>query len=532
MEYQKRSDQVIGDAIAMVRTQAIGMWRFRWLALAVAWVVCIVGWFAVYALPNVYAANARVYVDTENAIEDFLGGIATRTDVMNEVTVVVREIVSRPNLAEVARNTDLALRATTDLQFEELLTSLQRRISVVGNRDGIYSISFQDPDRQKALDVVDSLLTTFVEESLGADRTDSAQAQKFLRDQIADYEARLTSAEDRLAKFKRDNVALMPDQHGDYFSRLQSAESSLQLTESKLALAIERRTELERQIDGEAPVFGIMDPTGAGSSSGYSSAKIRDLELQLEELRLQYTDKHPRIGQILDTIELIKKQEREGRNSASTTSGPQNPLEMNPIYQNMRIQLSNVEVEIAALRAERSQYRQEVSTLRESVDTIPQVEAELNRLNRDYDVIKSKHQQLIQQLETANIGEDVSRSIDEIQFRVIDPPFSDNNPVGPNRPLFLTAVLIIAMGLAGALAFLMNQYKPTFIGNRSVSEVLGIPVLASVSLMQADEDIRHERRGRRALLAAVALLLISFTFATLYADRGASVVRQLTGGIS
>ena len=298
MQYRKRSDQVIGDVIAMVRTQAIGMWRFRWLAVVVAWCLCVTGWLSVYAMPDVYAANARVYVDTENAIEDFLGGIATRTDVMNEVTVVVREIVSRPNLAEVARNTDLALRATTDLQFEDLLTSLQKRISVSGNREGVYSISFEDPNRGKALAVVDSLLTTFVEESLGADRTDSAQAQKFLQDQINEYDERLTAAEDRLATFKRDNVALMPDQHGDYFSRLQATESALQLTESKLDLATERRAELQRQIDGEAPVFGIMDPTGAGNNSGYSSAKIRELELQLEELRLQYTDKHPRIGQI------------------------------------------------------------------------------------------------------------------------------------------------------------------------------------------------------------------------------------------
>ena len=170
--------------------------------------------------------------------------------------------------------------------------------------------------------------------------------------------------------------------------------------------------------------------------------------------------------------------------------------------------------------------------MRESVDTIPQVEAELNRLNRDYDVIKSKHQQLLQQLETANIGEDVSRSIDEVQFRIIDPPFADIKPVGPNRPLFMTAVLILAVGIAGALVFLMNQLKPTFIGNRSVTDVLGIPVLASVSLMLSDEQRQAERRGRRTLLAASVLLMISFTLATIYSEQGSSVIRQLTSGIS
>jgi polysaccharide chain length determinant protein (PEP-CTERM system associated) len=407
---------------------------------------------------------------------------------------------------------------------------LQQRIDVSGNREGVFSISFQDPDRSKALAVVDSLLTAFVEKSLGADRTDSAQAQQFLQEQIAEYDKRLTAAEDERAAFRRENVALMPDQQGDYFTRLQAAQSNLQVVEGKLNLAIERRTELQRQIQGEEPVFGIMG-AGADSPGGYSSAKIRELELQLEELRLQYTDKHPRIGQILDTIEMLKGQEaleREARASnAAERPLEQNPLDLNPVYQNMRIQLSNVDVEIAALRAERDQHRRDAATLRKSVDTIPQVEAELNRLNRDYDVVKAKHQQLLQQLEIANIGEDVSRSIDEVQFRIIDPPFSDSSPVGPNRPVLLTLVLILAVGAGAAMSFLMNQLNPTFIGNRSVTEVLGIPVLASVSLLQTDEQRDDERRGNRLLQVAAAMLLVSFLVVTLFSAKGSSLIRQI-----
>ena len=211
MQAEQRSQQVIHDILSLIRVQAVGMWRFRWLGIIVAWVVCVIGWVSVYTMPDVYAANARVYVDSQNAIEDFLGGIASPTDVMSQVTVVVREIVSRPNLAEVARNTDLALRARSDSEFEDLLTDLQSRISVAGSRDGIYSIGFEDTDRVKALAVVDSLLTAFVEKSLGADRTDSAQAQQFLQDQIREYDERLTAAENKLATFKRENVEIMPE---------------------------------------------------------------------------------------------------------------------------------------------------------------------------------------------------------------------------------------------------------------------------------------------------------------------------------
>ena len=167
MQPVTQSEHVIRDMLVLFESHARGMWRYRWRAAVVAWVVSIVGWFAVYTMPPVYEANARVYVDTENAIRPLLQGIATSSNVMNEVTIVTREMLSRPNLAEVARATDLDLRTGTQQQFESLLASLQKRILVTGNRDNIFSISFRDPDRTKAVSVVGSLVNTFVEKSLG-----------------------------------------------------------------------------------------------------------------------------------------------------------------------------------------------------------------------------------------------------------------------------------------------------------------------------------------------------------------------------
>ena len=317
MQAGAQGNQVVRELLTMVEAHIRGMWRYRWRAMIVAWALFIAGWIGVLLIPPVYEASARIYVDTENAITPLLRGIAPSMNVLNEVTIVTREMLSRPNLAEVARATDLDLRADDEGEFEDLLANLQRRIVVSGNRDNIYSIQFQDPSRQKAVAVVDSLVNAFVEQSLGANRTESSQAQSFLQEQINEYEARLTAAEDRLAKFKRDNVEFMPDQRGDYFARLQAAESTLEATRSRLSLAQERRSELMRQIEGEEPVFGIMSTEMTPSGGGYAGGKIRELENQLEELRLRYTDKHPRITQILETIELLENQQAEEQQGAA-----------------------------------------------------------------------------------------------------------------------------------------------------------------------------------------------------------------------
>jgi polysaccharide chain length determinant protein (PEP-CTERM system associated) len=529
-----QANQVVRELLEVVTAQARGMWRYRWRAVIVMWAVSIVGWFFVYSLPPVYEANARIYVDTENAIRPLLQGIASSSNVMSEVTVVTREMLSRPNLAEVARTTDLDLRVEGDAQFESLLASLQRRIQVVGGRDNIFSISFEDQDRAKAIAVVEALVNTFVEKSLGADRSESSKAQSFLQEQIDEYEARLTAAEDNLAQFKRENMAMMPGQRGDYFTRLQASESALDESRAALRLALERRDELLRQIEGEEPVFGIMGttPASSGAGGGFSSAKIRELESQLEELRLQYTDKHPRIGQILQTIELLKEQQADELAAASASGVSQttaSPLEQNPVYQNMRIQLTNTEVEIASLRADVNQQQRDVAELRTLVDTVPQVEAELGRLNRDYGVVKGKYEQLLEQLETANIGEDVEQSIDDVQFRIIDPPFSALEPSGPQRQLLLAGVLIVALGVGGALTFLLNQVHPVFFTSREISSGIGIPVLGTVGLFLSPSELSNRRSSHLRFFTAIGFLVVSFALVSLFSEQLSPLVRGLAG---
>lgn len=535
IEQGKPSARVVRDVLAELEAHARGMWRYRWRGLVVVWALSISGWLLVYAMPPIYEASARIYVDTENAIKPLLRGIGTTSNVMNEVTVVTRELLSRPNLAEVARATNLDLRAKTNEQFEGLLASLQKRIQVRGNRDNIFSISFQDPDRAKAVAVVESLVNTFIEKSLGADRSEASQARSFLEDQINEYESRLTVAEDRLARFKRDNVAYMPNQRGDYFARLQAVEAALAATQSRLRLSQERRAELIRQLEGEEPVFGIMPmQSGMSGASGFAAAKISELESQLEELRLQYTDKHPRIGQILETIEFLKKQQEEERAVVAASGVRGNPvaanlLDINPVYQNMRIQLTNTEVEIASLRTELRQQQQQVDEFRRLVDTVPQVEAELGRLNRDYDVVQAKYQQLVATLETANIGEDAEASMDGVQFRIIDPPFARSTPAGPKRHLFLVVVLVGAVGLGGALTFLLNQLYPVFFTTHAVSTVTGLPVLGSVSLLLSHEELQDKRKSHLRFTVAVGLLFVSFTLVFMFAEQLSPALRYVTG---
>jgi hypothetical protein len=53
-----------------------------------------------------------------------LQGLAVDTDVMNQVNMMSRVLMSRPNLEKVAQETDLALRASTPQDFQRMIDSL------------------------------------------------------------------------------------------------------------------------------------------------------------------------------------------------------------------------------------------------------------------------------------------------------------------------------------------------------------------------------------------------------------------------
>ena len=91
------------DVIARVLSLLRGAWRHRWPAVAVAWLVAGVGWFAVQLIPDQYSSRTQVYVDTESLLKPLLSGLAVNRDVMSQVGMMQAVMLGRPNLEKVAQ---------------------------------------------------------------------------------------------------------------------------------------------------------------------------------------------------------------------------------------------------------------------------------------------------------------------------------------------------------------------------------------------------------------------------------------------
>jgi polysaccharide chain length determinant protein (PEP-CTERM system associated) len=502
----------------LILEQIRGAWRFRRTAMAVAWAVCVLGWLVVLALPDTYLARARVYVDTRTRLSQVTQGIAVESNIASQAEEVRQALLGGPQLEKVAR---LAIpgfaTATPEAQLDMVLR-LRHRLEVEATNDhnfnehiqpaDLYTITYTDRSVDGARRVVDQLLRLFLANALGGSQEGSEQAQQFLTQQIAEYDKRLAAAEERLADFKREHAGLVPGSTGgDYFARLHAATDELDKDRVALMIAEQKRDELRRQLAGEMPVMGAA---GGAAGPTDTASVIHEMQARLDDLLLRFTDKHPDViaaRRQLEDLKARQKIELEAVRRGDQTAIAATGMAANPVYQGMKLQLSQIDVDIAADRQEVADQERKIAELRKLINIAPQVEAEYERLNRDYSVTHTQYQALVDRLSRARLS-DKADATGVVRFEVVDPPTVDPEPVAPKRTQLIFQVLAAGLAAGLGVAYLMHQLRPVFTSPRQLSEATQLPVLGSVSMTWVE---RHRASGRRALWAysfAAALLVL------------------------
>lgn len=519
------------DQLLQLLTYARGMWRYRWYGLILTWGVSIIGWGFVYTLPDKYQATARVQIESKSALDPLLKGLAVDTNMLAKVDLMTRIIVARQNLEKIIEDTDLNKYAQTPQAKRDLIASLQKGIYIGKPKkrgDTLYTFAYSHTEPYIAKQVVDNILKTLIDGAVLDSFTDKKSAQKFLVSQIGQQEVRLTVAEAKLAEFKKKNVGLMPSDGQGYYSRLQASYDQRDILKSELRIAENKYNLLDKQLKGEAPAF-------AGDSD--IDKKIKVHTAALEELLLKFTEQYPDViakKQIIAQLQKKKAKDVAQRtNTQSSTTSQQSDLSLNPVYQDTKIALSASAVEVKTLQSRLSEQNSKIRKYEGLVDTIPEVEAQLARLNRDYTVIKKQYETLLTRLESAKLSASADKDGDNVKFKVIDPPFVPLEPASPKRALLMLGVLAAGCAAGLGLMFLLYMLRPVFITAYELSEGLELPVLGSVKIRWSVAQKAKLKFELSKFLFAGACLIVIFGIALIFKDSGSYYFQNVVmGGLS
>jgi polysaccharide chain length determinant protein (PEP-CTERM system associated) len=497
---------------AQLRRHAVGVWRHRWVAVAAAWLICLAGWAGVGSIPDTYEANARMYIDADEVLTPLLRGLALDSGLSNQIEVLQRTLLSRPNLEKLISKTDLELSIRGPSDLERLVAALGAAIRLNPQTRNLFTITYRNENPQLAYDVVSTILNIFIESRTGNNRSDVENARQFLADQIAGYEAKLREAENKRAEFRAKYIDLLPVDAGGG-NRLDAARGTVRTLEGQLADVTARRDRLAIELAATPPtVVTETDPAVAGTAGG----GLAEAERHLRELLLADTDQHP---DVVRQRRLIEQLRASGGDDAAAAAAPARParsrIQPNPVYDQLKVLKVQADSEIDSLHRQVADATRERDRLEEIARSAPGVQAQFINLDRDYDVVRKNYDELIARRESMRLSTAADTDANKVKLQVVDPPQVPRIPVGPKRVLLLSGVLLAGLGGGLAAALLLGQLDRSFHSVRDLRG-FGLPVAGGISLLAGGRRDRVRIGPTTAALALSLLLLCSIYGGLLY----------------
>jgi polysaccharide chain length determinant protein (PEP-CTERM system associated) len=482
----------------LVRQVLAVAWRQRWLLVATSWGLCLIGWAGIYMIPDSYESGARLYVDTDAVLTPLLRGIAIDPGTTSRIDLLQRTLFSRPNVEKLISITDLNLQATDPQRREQLISQLGRNVKLTMEGRDLFWISYRSTNPQQARDIVAGLVNIFLEKATGASRTDMANAQKFIAQQIAAYEGQLRAAEQRRVDFRRKYADILPMEGGNGESRLDGARSTVHELEFKLKDAKAHAAALQDEMRKTPAVVTATQDVAAGA------------EARLVELRSRFTEDHP---DVVLTKQLIATLRAAAKRGEPSPSGDTNRTSVaNPAYVQVKLRLMDAEGTVASVQSRLDDARGAVARIEQLAHAAPQVEADFQNMNRDYGVLQKNYEEFLARREVSNVTAAADTGADKVRLRIIEPPQVPSIPVAPNRFLLISMVLLAALGAGAALPILLSQT------DQSIKDVgglrdFGIPVLGGITMVPA--LMRRPRLYFQELTLGASILLLLVVYAGL-----------------
>lgn len=486
-----------------------GVWNRRWLALSVAWGVCVAGWLAVSLIPNAYESKARVYVATQSIIQDKVG--ISALEQQKNLDAIRQTLSSSVNLEKVVRGTDLAGTVANDADIMARAGSLKDKIAIVSTEDNLFEITTTMSDRgnsdranaRLATQITQKLLDIFQEENISGNRDETKQGLAFLDQQISQTGKALAEADKKRVEFNQQFAGILPGA-GSITDRMAAAQTELNQIESQLMGAQSALAAMNGQLAG-------TPATIAGGGGGGTPTALTQAMNDLASAKARgWTDNHPDVIAMKRQIAAIR-----AAGGSATTGGGSAP---NPAYLSIRSMQAERAAAVQALTARKSQIEGDLAAIAARQIADPGLASEGERLDRDYDVLKAQYDKLLSDRGEVRLRGDVQSGTKGAAFRIIDPPSVPTAPASPNRPLLLIGVLIAGIGAGVGAAFIFGQVQPTFPTAARLAKAAGLPVLGTVTETLSElqlEERKHKLKlfaGASGALGAACLLLIVVEF--------------------
>ena len=484
------------------------VWHRKWLALAVVWAVCLLGWLVVALIPNSYESQARIFIQLDDALAEQVGiGVADRK---RDIERIRQTLTSAVNLEKVIRSTQLGDTIESPKAMEAAVLKLSENIKVVSEQENLFAItavsndgSFSDAENAKvAQAVAQKLIDIFREENLSGNRGEMTETLEFVNGQLAQREKELEEAENRRRIFEQAHPEMVQGGAAGV-QRMEASRAELRGIEGDLVAAQSALAAMDGQLAGT--------PRTIPGATGGAAGSLARAEADLAAMRARgLTESHPDVIAARNQVAALKSPAAQEAASGTGVS--------NPAYSSLQSLRADRQATVQALTARKAALQTDLAQLTSLTLENPQAAAEAQKINRDYEVLKEQYDKLLQDREELRLRGEIKTEREAVKFEVIDPPTTPRAPVAPNRPVLLLGVLVAGLVAGAGAAFGMGKLRSTFATTAGLERATGLPVLGAISQNLTDGVRRLRKKrlklwyGATAALGGLFVLLLTVEF--------------------
>jgi len=427
---------------------------------------CFAGWYYVSQIPDEYTSSSTIYVNPKSILDSLLSGITVNSDNVDQefIAFAYSQITSRENIRRLVRRIDKDINATNQAEMTELTNQVRANLvlNLQINKSSRYlTIGYSADTPDNARDVVSEASNVFMEAAIGSSSADSTESVEFIEKQITEYEQKLHDSEDELEIFKRVNFGLLPGDGSNYFGRLQKTSDAIRDADLALKEAEQRAAQIR---------LAMENSSNNAVDAKLTLQRIAKLQARLDELQLRYTESHPDVYSTKQQLKILRAQ-YEGAGIVA------NDITL----ANQALGLTNANADTAVLRTRLEEYKRRKAELTAAVETIPNIEKQLRRLMRNYNLFRNQRDALVQRREQALVAQEAGLRSANPKFRIIEPPGLPAAPSNTPEYILQSGVLLASIALGFGVALILALLRPVFSSIAEMGRTINAPIIGGVS---------------------------------------------------
>jgi polysaccharide chain length determinant protein (PEP-CTERM system associated) len=472
------------------------------LALLFA-VIALVALAAGLLWPKKYEASTTILAQESSIITPLMEGAASPTANKNRAGIARDVIFSRKVMGEILAIGGWMATNPTPVEQDRLIEGIKSRTIVQTSRDNLITISYSDSDPKRAFDVTRQLAQLFISESLASKQRESRDAYEFINSQVETYRKKLTDAEDKLKIYRDANADARPGSEADTNTRISQLRTQIESTRMYMMEKQSQQAALSAQLNGESEVNAVQ------TTGGLYQTQLAGLQSQLDTLLLTYTDEYPDVIRLRHQIQDLRQQlaQSEQLKQSAQRSGTPMPLDnavqMNPLYQQLKIQLAGARGDAAGAAARIGASESMLQAELERSKRIANSENVTAELTRDYNVNRDVYQDLLKRRENARVSMNLDAEQRGLTFLIQNPAVMPLTPSGLRFMHFSVAGLAMSLAVPFGLLFVLVRFDPRVRSAWQLEHTTGLPVLASIPFYPTPRDRRREQLNNSMLLLIV-----------------------------